>query len=65
MLGELQQNASQQSLQVNTIADEIKRLNDQIHQSHELTVASARASDSLISHSERLRQSVSKFSLTL
>ncbi|TCL04647.1 methyl-accepting chemotaxis protein [Sodalis ligni] len=65
LLEELQQNANQQSLQVNTIAGEIKRLNDQIHQSHSLTVASAQASDSLISHSQRLRQSVSKFSLTL
>ena len=65
LLGELQQNANQQSLEVNTIAGEIKRLNDQIHQSHSLTVASAQASDSLISHSQRLRQSVSKFSLTL
>ncbi|WP_213990721.1 methyl-accepting chemotaxis protein [Sodalis sp. dw_96] len=65
LLGELQQNANQQSHQVNTIAGEIKRLNDQIHQSHSLTVASAQASDSLISHSQRLRQSVSKFSLTL
>ncbi|XBS69250.1 methyl-accepting chemotaxis protein [Acerihabitans sp. KWT182] len=65
LLGELQQNANHQSLQVNTIADEIKRLNGEIHQSHALTVASAQASDSLISHSRRLRQSVSKFSLTV
>lgn len=62
LLGELQENANEQSLQVNAIADEIKRLNDQIHQSHQLTIASAHASDSLIANSKRLRQSVSQFS---
>ncbi|WP_170975429.1 methyl-accepting chemotaxis protein [Martelella alba] len=63
MLGELQQNANQQSIQVNTIAGEIKQLNEQIHESHHLTVASAQASDSLITQAERLRSSVSRFSL--
>ena len=62
MLGELQQNANQQSLQVNSIAGEIKHLNERIHENHHLTVASAQASDSLIAHAERLKLSVSKFS---
>ncbi|WP_162366414.1 methyl-accepting chemotaxis protein [Acerihabitans arboris] len=63
LLDELQRNAATQSEQVNAIADEIKRLNGQIAQSSLLTVACAEASDSLIGHSQRLRQSVSKFAL--
>lgn len=63
LLNELQLNAVAQSEQVNAIAEEIKRLNQQIDQSSQLTVACAEASDLLISHSARLRQSVSKFAL--
>ncbi|WP_410013493.1 methyl-accepting chemotaxis protein [Sodalis sp. C49] len=63
LLDELQRNAASQSEGVNTIAGEIKQLNDQIAQSNLLTLACAKASDALIGHSQRLRQSVSKFAL--
>ncbi len=63
VLGELQLNATLQSDRVNAIADEIQRLNEQIHQSTHLTVACAEASASLIDHSQRLRLSVRKFAL--
>lgn len=63
LLEELQRNAASQSEGVNAIAGEIKQLNGQIAQSNLLNLACASASDSLIVHSERLRQSVSKFTL--
>lgn len=62
-LGELRQNATLQSERVNTIAAEITGLNQQIQQSHQLILACAEASTALIDHSQRLRQSVSKFAL--
>jgi len=63
LLSELRQNAALQSERVNSIAGEIAGLNQQIQSSNRLTVACADASSSLIDHSQRLRQSVSKFVL--
>lgn len=63
LLDELQRNAAAQSAGVNSIAGEIKQLNDQITQSNQLILACSEASASLIGHSQRLRQSVGKFAL--
>lgn len=63
VLHELLQNASAQSKRVNTIASEIGRLNEQVKNSQALTQRSASASENLVSHAQRLSQSVSQFVL--
>lgn len=63
LLSELRQNATFQSEQVNSVVAEIAELNKQIQGSSRLTLVCAEASQSLIDHSQRLRQSVSKFIL--
>ncbi|WLS77430.1 methyl-accepting chemotaxis protein [Erwinia pyri] len=63
VLHELQQNASTQSKRVNTIAGEIARMHEQVRNSEALTQRGASASENLVSHAQRLSQSVSQFVL--
>ena len=63
ILHELQQNATAQSKRVNNIAGEIARLHEQVKNSEALTQRGASASESLVSHAQRLSLSVSQFVL--
>lgn len=63
LLKELHQNASAQSKRVNKVAGEITQLSDRVRESEALTTRSASTSERLVSHAQRLAESVRQFVL--
>nr|WP_229655799.1 methyl-accepting chemotaxis protein [Pantoea sp. 201603H] len=63
LLQEMQQNALAQSEQINSIAGDIRQLNQQIQHNETLTNSSLTAAETLVGDSQRLAQSVHLFSL--